>query len=375
MNAPMELDREQVMAYRIAAGGLHRDTKTAADLAVLDVGVQHTVADSVAMALAARLPDPADAVTAVAVDNKEFSVVWTHRGASHFSRTADLRALANDLWPRSEDDAIARLAGAGVMFRKSGISGLDAWRAAADALRAVVGKELVKGTVSTEVTKKLPREYGYDCRSCKAWHIYGSLFQAAGLAAGVQLFSGSPSTLAPVPKRWPVPKKTGQADRPVRAYLHLLGPATMSEIAAFLATTQKEAKQMMPADAVEVMVAGHKAFALESDLDGLRDAPAPDLVRLLPPFDPMLQPRDRELIVPDEANRKAMWRMIGNPGAVLVDGEVAGAWKSKFVRKRLTITIEEFLPMPRAVKKKIGEEAATVAAVRGVSDVDVSYGR
>ncbi|WP_166659482.1 winged helix DNA-binding domain-containing protein [Labedaea rhizosphaerae] len=368
----LDVDRAQVMAYRIAATGLHRDQGKAADLAVLDIGVQQTVPGSVATSLAARLPAATDAVAAN--DDPDFTVAWTYRGAAHLMRTADLPALARDLWPVSEDDAIARLAGAGIMFRKTGIAGLDAWRTAATAMRKIVKNEMVKGDVSTAITKALPDGYGYACRSCKATHIYGSLFQAVALGAGVQVRSGSPTTLAPVPKRWAVPKGPDRPDRAVRPYLHVLGPATMNEIAAFLGTTQKLARTMLPDDAVEVRADGRKAYVLESDVDAVRKPPEPDLVRLLPPFDPLLQPRERELIVPDEAQRKNLWRMIGNPGAIVVDGDVLGAWKAKLARKRLAVTVEEFVPLPRTVKKKIEQEADRVAVARGIEGADVSYG-
>jgi winged helix DNA-binding protein len=368
----LDVDRAQVMAYRIAVGGLHRDQGKAADLAVLDIGVQQTVPGSVATSLAARLPDPKDAVGIN--DDPAFTVAWTYRGAAHLMRTADLPQLARDLWPVGEDDAIARLAGAGIVFRKTGIAGLDAWRKGATAMRKIVGDEMVKGAVSTAITKALPDGYGYDCRSCKATHIYGSLFQDVALGAGVQVLSGSPTTLAPIPKRWPIPKGPDQPARAVRPYLHVLGPATMNEIAAFLGTTQKIARTMLPDDVVEVRADGRKAYLLESDVDAVRKPREPDVVRLVPPFDPLLQPRERELIVPDEGQRKTLWRMIGNPGAVLVDGEVLGSWKAKLARKRLAITVEEFAPLTRAWKKKVAEEADRVAIARGVEGADVTYG-
>jgi hypothetical protein len=240
-------------------------------------------------------------------------------------------------------------------------------------MRKIVGTEMVKGAVSTAITKALPAGYGYECRSCKTTHIYGGLFQDIALGAGVQVLSGSPTTLAPIPKRWPVPKGPDQPARAVRPYLHLLGPATMNEIAAFLGTTQKLARTMLPDDAVEVRADGRKAYVLESDVDDVRTPREPDVVRLVPPFDPLLQPRERELIVPDEAQRKTLWRMIGNPGAVLVDGEVLGSWKAKLARKRLAITVEEFAPLTRTLKKKVAEEADRVAVARGVEGADVSY--
>jgi hypothetical protein len=52
----LEVTRAQVMAYRAAAHGLDRHAKTAADLAVLDLGVQ-SAGESARLAIAARLAD------------------------------------------------------------------------------------------------------------------------------------------------------------------------------------------------------------------------------------------------------------------------------------------------------------------------------
>jgi hypothetical protein len=51
--------------------------------------------------------------------------------------------------------------------------------------------------------------------------------------------------------------------------------------------------------------------------------------RLLPSGDTffLLQGRDRELLVPATARRSELWTSRVWPGAVLVDGEVAGIWR------------------------------------------------
>ncbi|HVK20696.1 MAG TPA: crosslink repair DNA glycosylase YcaQ family protein, partial [Actinokineospora sp.] len=145
-------------------------------------------------------------------------------------------------------------------------------------------------------------------------------------------------------------------------------PATATEVTKFLETTKKDTAAMWPAGLVEVTVDGRAAYLPESDVDAARAAPDPDLVRLLPPLDPFLQGRDRDLLVPDAAHRKALWRIIGNPGAVLSGGEIVGLWRAKAAGRKVAITVEPFGKLPRAITKAAESEAERVAAARGFTE-------
>jgi hypothetical protein len=65
--------------------------------------------------------------------------------------------------------------------------------------------------------------------------------------------------------------------------------------------------------------------------------------------------------------------MLGHPGGVLVDGEVAGAWRTTASGKRLDVSVELFAKLPPAARRAVDDEAAAVAAVRGFGDVRVAY--
>ncbi|SDC08702.1 DNA glycosylase AlkZ-like family protein [Actinokineospora iranica] len=361
----MDLTRERVLAYRVARHGLHRDTARVTDLAVLDLGVQDGGAPRAA--LAARLPDGAD------LDDPALVVVWAFRGAPHLLRRADLPELAGSLWPRSDADAIARLGGSGTKFKKAGIPGLTVFAGGARALRDVVDREKPRGQVSAEVTAALPPEYSYDCRVCAATHVYGSLFQLVGLFAGVEVRAQTrPTTLRPVADRCPVPAESTGAGPLVEAYLRLHGPSTLAHAAGFLDTTQAQVKPVWPEGLVEVRVDGKPCYLAEEDVPALLGAPPADLVRLLPPHDPLLQLRDRDLLVPDEARRKRVWRMIGNPGALLVGGEVAGTWRTKTAGRALAVTVEPFARLASAARKAVEDEAQRVAVARGHTEARVT---
>ena len=131
--------------------------------------------------------------------------------------------------------------------------------------------------------------------------------------------------------QWPgVPKKTAGFDELVRRYLTLHGPAGPSEVASYFGTTAREVKKRWPDDLVEVTVEGQKAWLPE----GLEIADAePPEVRFLPPTDPYLQARDRDLLLPDKAAQKDIFRILGRRGAVLVDGEISGSWQGRVFRQ------------------------------------------
>lgn len=372
----MDVTREQVIAYRVAAQQLHRDAGAVLDLAVLDIGVQEAMGHPAALAFAARLPadvpvGPADLPIG---PGKPLALAWTLRGAPHVHRRADLDAVGRALWPLSEADATGRLNESGPSVKKAGIPALEQFQLAVTAMREVVRSPTAKGAASTEVTRRIPEPMRRDCRVCKTHHISDSAMRAAAPAAGLEM---EPGTAPPVllPRKRAKPPK-GPDVAAVRAfalgYLRLLGPAGLSEFAGYLDARRADLAVAWPDGLVEVSVAGRRADVPESCLAALQKAPEPDIVRLLGPFDPYLQARDRDLIVPDKAVQKVLWPVLGRPGVLFVDGEVAGTWRTKTAGKNLTIAVEAFAPLPPKVWRQVDAEAERVAQARGVPDVAVT---
>jgi hypothetical protein len=233
----LEVTRAQVMAYRAAAHGLDRRTKAAADLAVLDLGVQ-SAGESARLAVAARLADVPRGEDDPLTDDETFALLWSFRGAPHLHRRADLPGLVSALWPLNEADAMSRLPAERAALRAADMSALDAFSAVARALRSVVTRPLSKGEVSAAVTARLPEALSYECRPCQAVHVYVGIFQQAGLFAGVRhVPDQSPLTLVPLEGRPRIPTKAAGTTEVLRAYLRLHGPATLTDAAGYLGTT------------------------------------------------------------------------------------------------------------------------------------------
>lgn len=375
----LSVDRAQVMAYRIAAQELHRPHGDVTSLAVLDLGVQDAQRGSARLALAARLDVNPVALSGErfreALDAADVTLAWTHRGAPHLHRASELPAVAASLVPVSDADAQARLAWQRGDVAKAGVPPTEALRTAALALHDVVDATMTKGAASERVTARVPEGLTRWCRVCQATHIHEQVMRLTTLRAGVRLEPDVfPATLTPIGGGLLAAEPDPAACAEVaRWYLHLHGPATAAETAGFIGTTKRIAGEMWPDGLVEVDFAGRRTWLAAADVAALENPPDPDVVRLLPPSDPLLQARDRRTLVPDEGHHKQVWRVLGNPGVLLASGEIVATWRAKAAgRERLDVTIDPLLPFRPADRAVAQDEAARVAAARGFPDVRVT---
>lgn len=360
------ISREQVLAYRI---GTHQLDRGSTDLAVLDLGIQRPTHDAACTALAARLPFGSDIQAAVAA----LTPIWSHRGAPHLHRPADLAPLAKALWPQSEADAKARLTGSAVGLAADGRTALHE---TAQAMRAELETPKTKGELSAAVTARLPETYSVWCRGCQATHVREQLFRLAGLPAGAAIVPDAKTLTFERLPRWRIPQRIDRsgARAIVAGYLRLHGPATQGDAAGFMGTTVPELAELWPDGLTQVQVGQRTAWIPENRLEALRTAEVPRLVRLLPPADPLLQGRDRATLVPDREKQKEVWRILGNPGALLVDGEIVGTWRAKAgSRNRIELQIAAWTKLSAAKRRAIDAEAAIVAAARGRNDAETTY--
>jgi hypothetical protein len=371
----LTIDRRQALAYRIAAHGLHRETDDATTLQVFDLGVQDDFQRGTAeVSMLARL---ATAAPIGLAEDPRFTLAWSHRGAPHYHRTADIRTLLRALPPWDAADAAARLSWQRRDVEAAGMPADEAVRTAARALRDVVGRTMTKGEASEAVTAAIPDGLSLWCRRCQATHIHDQLMRLATPLAGIALQPGtSPATLVPLRPRPPLATRPDPAAATdvVRAYLRLHGPATAGEAAGFVGTTKTVVtRTMWPDDLAEVSVAGRRGFVPADALALLENPPEPNPVRLLPPKDPLVQGRDRALLVPDPAHRKEVWKVLGNPGTILADGELAGTWRATRSGDRLEVTLTALRPLSRRTRTAVEAEADRVREVRGATTLRLRW--
>jgi len=193
----------------------------------------------------------------------------------------------------------------------------------------------------------------------------------SALYAGLELKPGtSPPVLRRIPgwpRRAPGPAEDPLAApqhlQPIRNYLRFLGPATPQDVAGFLDSPVAEIKAHWPEDAIEVTIDGQRRWWLAGSDEVEVDSA---LLRLLGGYDLLLQGRDRALIVPDTSKHKALWPVIGRPGAVLSGAEIVGTWRPKAAGDKLSLRLGLWSDLAKAARARLTEEAEKLAAHRGL---------
>jgi hypothetical protein len=147
-----------------------------------------------------------------------------------------------------------------------------------------------------------------------------------------------------------------------RRYLHVFGPATPEAFATWagigliagIGAFETLAKSLTP-----VRTPIGEAWILSRDEPLFRATPGPAApARLLPSGDTwfLLQGADRELLVPNESQRRALWTSRVWPGALLMEGETIGTWR----RAGHVLTIQPWRRLSRAQRNAVEAEAGSL---------------
>lgn len=390
----------RVRAFRARTHRL--DVRAAGEGAVVEVaglcGIQDSPPGAAAMSLHARVEGVTPEVIeqALAVD-RTLVRTWAMRGAPYVVPTVDLPVFTTGVLPVDED-ARTRLV-VGVQQALASLSGgLDDHVAvAADAVRDVLaGRRLEIRELGRQVAERVRPTLPPHDRT--VWETEGPYARGQSLGEGVvhfcvrilalqQVLCFAPRHGRTAPfvllSEWleDIPQlDAGEARRELATrFLRAYGPSTPGGLARWLGVATPDAAAwwgLVQDDVVRVDVDGSPHWLLAEDMDTLgrsQDDPIHG-VRLLPPGDPFLQLADREVLVPDPARQRQLWRSLHSPGALLLDGEVVGTWRGRKRSSCLEVTVEPFRRLPSATHAAIDEEADALALVRGSRTATVAVG-
>jgi hypothetical protein len=145
-----------------------------------------------------------------------------------------------------------------------------------------------------------------------------------------------------------------------RRYLHIYGPTTPESFARWAGLGPGRAPPRSRRWAGRSRRCGPRsATPGSSAATSPPSGPGPAApAQLLPSGDAywLLRGADRELLVPDPDRRGELWTPRVWPGALLVDGEIAGTWR----RADAAMTIQPWRPLSPAERDAVAAEAAAL---------------
>jgi hypothetical protein len=366
---------EQVIAFRVAAQGLAERRGSAVDVAG-SWTIQDSPPGAAVPAIHARAEDLAPGAVDEALAARDLVALPNPRTAVAILPAGDVAAYATSMRPPDEQ-ALRAIFGTAVP--KDYDAGDAHERSVSAVSEALDGRVLSRDGLHEELRGRLPSELLPWCEPCGSHHARRGVLSVAGLAGRLCMAgrAGRQPAFARA-DQWVALDEVDVEEAGaglVRRFLHSFGPSTPAGLAAWAAIATAHARRLWDRAGealVEVRVDGRpRTRARAADAGALADPPPARGARLLPPGDPLLQARDRELLIADEAVRKRVWRATGSLGLALVDGRPAATWRARRQGRRLAIELEPLGRLGRAARAAIAEEAESVAAHRGATGVEL----
>ena len=383
MTNALRATRDQVLAFRLAGHNLlgRRPLRELTDVAGA-CGVRNTPPGSSLLALHARVADLTPvAVDEALTDSRTLVEALGMRISPHLVPTPDLALFTLGALPAEEASLRGVLSNFTAQLDRAGLPATAALAQAADAASAELEDgPLSRSALSAGITRRMPEGLSQFCRACDSTHIFESLFRLVGVRgvwvitrSGKQtVYVRTDQTIGAVPSGDPSDLRAEL----LRRYLRCFGPSTARDFGDWVGIGTAEAQQTWDRIAdrlAEVDVDGRRAWIWADDLAAFESPPEPAGVRFLPPYDAYLDQRDRQTIVPDKARHRQVWAIIGNPGGLLLDGELVGTWRPQKRGKRLNLTISAFSPLSPGARAEIEAEAALLGPIRGCTSVEVAF--
>lgn len=368
------LTRAQLLAYR----SLVHDLAAAGDATtVLDVGLQDYPAGRTAL-LALRLR------TGSAADVAGTALVHSVRGALHLHRASDVPLLAAALrHAQGSDLAKSSIGPFGAELANAGIGFDTAMDQVATAMAEVMAdaEPRAKGELSQAVSPMVDPRLTPWCQGCGVYHVQDALFRYATLQAGLTIQVESRGLFRYQSPTLTMHHRDVGASRAelIRRFLRAFGPATPAHLASWLTVSPAVARRWWDLVApvlVEVTVDGTPRHAHPSDLDLLEKTRVHSSPRLLPPYDPLTELADRQLLLPAPAQRRQVWTAAANPGVLLVDNEIVGTWRQRTTGSRLALTVTPLRgSTPPTSVLELEADAHTIANYCGASHHSITFVR
>ena len=173
------------------------------------------------------------------------------------------------------------------------------------------------------------------------------------------------------PARWlgrSLPNHPDGVRELVRRFLRCYGPTQVSDFQSWLGCSPRQAKRLwggIEDELAPVELDGKRRWVLAEDLNLLSQGEEGERLLLLGSHDPYLDLRDRELILPDKARQRQVWKTVGNPGAVLLGGRVIGFWTVRTRGDKLDAAVTLFEALEPAQRARLEELAQGYASFRG----------
>lgn len=390
-----EVTRRDVIAFRLASHHLGERLPEGGLLeAAHGCGVQNSPPGSALLALHARVRGITQAQLATALDaDKTLLQTWSLRGAPFAFPTADASVFTAGVMPPTEAGQRHLIRGVEPALDAVGMSLREAVdRCGAGIGDVLSGRRLAIDELGLQLAARIARRLPDEQR--RRWESPGPY--AAGqpwgeaivhfclrilTLRGVVCFAPRAGNKAPfvLVEEWlghPIADADSVAARTelLRRYLHCYGPSTRAHFAAWLGVNVGDVGPWWDpiADELTPVVFRGKVWVHTDDLDVLRSRPTPRGVRLLPPRDPYTQLRDRDTIV-DRHNHGEVWKTAGDPGTLLIDGEIAGVWRPRKTGAKVTVGVRAFDALPDRTQALVRDEAEQLALLRGAKSAVVDF--
>ncbi len=388
------VSRDEVIRFRLAA---HHLTQRLGGDGLLDAaaacGVQNSPPGSALLALGARVLDLTESrLDAAVAEQRTLLQTWSVRGAPFFFPTTDAHVFTTGVLPATPDARRQLIIGVAPALESVGLD-IDEAVGLIDAeLDAVLrGRRLAINELGAELADRVATRLD---TGRKQWQAEGPYSVGQPLGEAVVHFCLRILTLQG--RLCPAPRSAGKAPfvlvdewldgglpetspedaraELLRRYLHSYGPSSKAQFATGSACA--------PGTRLPGGTCWPMNWSRSTSMVG------PGCSKLTcPPCDrhrtqPASACRPRATHTPNCATARRssakplhgqVWRPLGEPGTVLVDGQIAGVWRPNKAGRRLTVTVHAFDKLSANKRKALAEEAELMGTLRGASDVELRF--